>query len=246
MENPVVRTSKTAAPEYERVRRFKVADAVAAQLRRSIEAADYAVGDPLPPERVLAESFGVGRSSMREAMRSLESEGLIRIAHGVGAFVVDQAEVREVDGSSIMVVGEYTVPELFEVREPLERTAAGLAARRITPEEVEELRGLLATMGSPETSDADFIQLDAQLHLAIARASRNPLLESVMRHLQPHFFAYSEQVFVLPDRRRHAHLGHVAIVDSLAAKKVTAARSAAVAHIREVEQEIVAHVQAGD
>lgn len=236
--------SADTQPRFERVRRFKVADAVAAQLRRLVETGEYSPGDALPPERVLAENFGVGRSSMREALRSLESEGFITITHGVGAFVVDKTKDPVSEGSSMLVVGEFTVPELFEVREPLERTSAGLAARRITPEEVERLRAILARAEEPSISDHEFVELDSELHLTIAEASRNPLLVGVMRSLCPYFFAYSEQVLQLPERRAHAHQGHIRIVDAIAAKKVTEARSAAVAHIRDVEQDIVAALDA--
>lgn len=231
-------------PRFERVRRFKVADAVAAQLRRLVETGEYSPGDALPPERVLAENFGVGRSSMREALRSLESEGFITITHGVGAFVVDKTEDPAPEGSSMLVVGEFTVPELFEVREPLERTCAGLAARRITPEEVGRLRAILARAEDPSISEKEFIELDSELHITIAEAGRNPLLVGVMRSLSPYFFAYSEQVLKLPERRAHAHQGHVRIVEAIVAKQVSAARSAAVAHIRDVEQDIVAALEA--
>jgi GntR family transcriptional repressor for pyruvate dehydrogenase complex len=223
--------------------RLKVADAIAAQLSRMISAGDYESGEKLPAERQLSEQFGVGRSSMREALRSLASEGLVRIEHGIGVFVADPSKRR--DGhSGLLVLGDYTVPELFEVRLPLERQAAGLAAERISADELAHLRNVLAEAADPATSDDRFIELDAELHRTIAAASRNPLLVSVVASMEAHFFTYSHQVFTLHDRRSRAHRGHEMIVDALSAGDVTAARHAAVTHIREVEADIVAHLAA--
>lgn len=229
--------------KIEPLERLKVADAIAAQLSRMISAGEYESGEKLPAERQLSEKFGVGRSSMREALRSLASEGLVRIEHGVGVFVAEPTERR--DGrSGLLVVGDYTVPELFEVRLPLERQAAGLAAERISADELAHLRDVLAEAADPATSDDRFIELDAELHRTISAASKNPLLVSVVTSMEAHFFTYSHQVFKLHDRRSRAQQGHEAIVDALARGDASAARDAAVAHIREVEADIVAHLAA--
>lgn len=229
----------------EPVLRLKVADAVAAQLGRLIAGGDYGPGEKLPPERDLAEQFGVGRSSMREALRSLQADGLVRIGHGIGVFVADPSQRRD-GNAELLVVGDYTVPELFEVRVPLERDAAGLAARRITAPEAERLRGILAKASEPGVSDDDFIKLDAELHRAIAEVTKNPLLVSVMKSMEPYFFTYSHAVIALPGRRAHAHEGHVGIVDAVIGRRVRDARSAAVRHIRDVERDIVTHLEQGD
>lgn len=225
----------------EPLERLKVADAIAAQLSRMISAGEYGSGERLPTERQLAEQFGVGRSSMREALRSLASEGLVRIEHGVGVFV-GEPSARKHGRSGLLVVGDYTVPELFEVRLPLERQAASLAAERISADEIAHLREVLAEAADPVTPDDRFIELDAELHRAIAGASKNPLLISVVASMEAHFFTYSHQVIDLHDRRSRAQQGHEAIVDALAAGDAAAARKAAVAHIREVEADIVAHL----
>lgn len=223
------------------IRRLKVADAIAAQLSELITAGNFKPNDKLPPERVLSEQFGVGRSSMREALRSLEADGLVRSEHGIGIFVVDPTKKR-IDHSELLVAGDYTVAELFEVRLPLEREAAGLAALRITQDEIDHLQGIIQDMSVPELSDAQFIELDAQLHRTIAEATKNALLVSVIRTMEPHFFSYSKSVMTLPARREHAHRGHVRIVEAVAAHDVRDARAAAVRHIRDVERDIRAYI----
>jgi GntR family transcriptional repressor for pyruvate dehydrogenase complex len=233
--------SSTSRGRIEPVRRLKVADSVAEQLESMIVRGDFAPGDKLPPERALAEQFGVGRSSMREAIRVVEANGMLRTDHGVGVFVVSRSR-RAPDLSQLLVLDEYTVQELFEVRITLERDAAGLAAERATEDETAELRGIIEAMASPDLSDRDFVALDADLHRAIAQTTKNSLLLKLHSTIEPLFVDYSQQVVGLRGRREAAHAGHRQIVDAVGGHRVDDARAAAVKHIRDVERDIIAHL----
>lgn len=237
-----LRLPRQAAPSIiEPVQRLKVADAVSAQLTRLIIAGEYDEAGRLPAERVLADQFGVGRSSMREALRSLEADGLVRVEHGVGVFVLDEQH-RAAAANGLLVTGRYTVPELFEVRIPLERDAAGLAARRISTQEAEELVNILHRADDLSISDEQFVELDLALHALIMKASKNTLLQDVMSGLRPLFHEYSHRVIALPNRRATAQVGHRSIVEAVTQRRVREARAAAVRHIREVEKDIVTHL----
>jgi GntR family transcriptional repressor for pyruvate dehydrogenase complex len=229
----------------EPVRRLKVADSVAAQLERLIIEGEYAPGDKLPAERVLSEQFGVGRSSMREALRMVESSGLLRTDHGVGVFVVSKTKRRQ-GLAQILLIDDYTIPDLFEVRLSLERDAAGLAAKRVTPAAADELRDIIARASDPTLSDSEFITLDGELHRAIAKATKNVLMLRLAESLQPLFTTYSHRVIALPGRRAVAHAGHCRIVDAVIGRRVREAKAEAVSHIRDVEAEIVQHLQHSD
>jgi len=85
------------------VRRLKISDSVAAQLELLITQGVYEVGERLPAERELAERFGVGRSTMREALRLVEAEGMLRIDHGVGVFVIRDSR-RSEHGRGLLLV----------------------------------------------------------------------------------------------------------------------------------------------
>jgi GntR family transcriptional repressor for pyruvate dehydrogenase complex len=226
----------------EPVRRLKVADSVAAQLELLITRGDIKPGDKLPPERVLAERFGVGRSSMREAIRVVEANGMLRTDHGRGVFVVsDKKSMPKM--ADLLVFDDFTVPELFEVRLSLEPDAASLAARRVLAAEADELQRILADAENPQLSDDAFVKLDAELHRAIVRATKNTLLLRLMESIEPLFFKYSHRVIKLPGRRAHAHAGHVAIVEAIIGHRVREARSAALSHIRDVERDIADHLE---
>lgn len=228
----------------EPVRRLKVADSVAAQLEELITGGSYAIGEKLPPERVLAEQFQVGRSSMREALRMVESAGLLRTAHGVGVFVARTTK-QSPSLSDLLLIDNYSVRDLFEVRTPLEGNAAALAAQRRTAAEIDELESLIERMSDSTLTDDEFIQLDAELHLAVASSSHNPLLQELVRSVAPLFLDYSHRVIKLSGRRERAHVGHQKIVAAVKGGKAREARAAAVKHIQEVEHDIVTEMSGG-
>jgi GntR family transcriptional repressor for pyruvate dehydrogenase complex len=223
----------------EPVRRLKISDSVAAQLELLITQGVYEVGERLPAERELAERFGVGRSTMREALRLVEAEGMLRIDHGVGVFVIRDSRRPEHD-RGLLLVGDVTVPELFEVRLALERDAAGLAARRITPAEAEKLESILAAAVAPDVDDDEFVRLDALLQRTIAEITKNGLLLRVTDGIADLFVKYSKQVIGLPGRREKAHAGHRAIVAAIVGRKPASARKAVSEHLRETESDLIA------
>jgi GntR family transcriptional regulator, transcriptional repressor for pyruvate dehydrogenase complex len=223
------------------VRRLKVADSVAAELEQLIAAAHYKVGEKLPPERDLAAMFAVGRSSMREALRIVEAGGLVRTDHGIGVFVV--SNTRRAGGlTDLLVYGDFTIFDLFEVRLLLEPHAAALAARRITPALAAELDALIVKASDLSIGDDEFIRLDAQLHRTIAKAAKNPLLLALAESIGPLFTTYSHRVIELPGRRAIAHAGHAKIVKSIVGRETREARSAAVRHIRDVERDVAERI----
>lgn len=230
-----------STPRIEPVRRLKVADSVAAQLEQLIEQGEYRPNDKLPPERILAEQFGVGRSSMREALRLVEANGLLRTDHGVGVFVASSTKPAP-SSSELLLFDEFTVPELFEARLSLERDAAATAAKRITPDEADELDRILAQAADPALSDDAFVKLDADLHRTIVKATKNRIWLRIYESIEPLFVTYSHRVIKLAGRRETAHSSHCRIVEAIVARRVRDARSAAVKHIREVEREIVEHL----
>jgi GntR family transcriptional regulator, transcriptional repressor for pyruvate dehydrogenase complex len=227
----------------EPVRRLKISDSVAAQLELLITQGVYEVGEKLPAERELAERFGVGRSTMREALRLVEAEGMLRIDHGVGVFVIRDSKRPEPGRGLLLVDEEITVPELFEVRRALERDVAGLAARRITPAEAEKLESILAAAEGPDVDDDEFVRLDALLQRTIAEITKNGLLLRVTDSIMDLFVRYSKQVIGLPGRRQSAHAGHRAIVAAIVERKPAKARQAVRQHLHETESDLVAFLQ---
>jgi GntR family transcriptional repressor for pyruvate dehydrogenase complex len=227
----------------ERVPRIRLADAVALQLERLILEGEYGVGEKLPPERVLAEDFGVGRSSMREALRMVEAGGLLRTDHGIGVFVVSNEKTTLLP-SDMILTGDYTVPDLFEARLALEREGASIAARKISAEQVANLHRILEQAAVPGITDDEFIKLDGQLHQAISAASGNQLLVDLSKSIEHLFVVYSHRVIRLPGRRETAQAGHSRIVEAVAAGDSGAAEIAVTNHLADVQKDIEVHLKA--
>ena len=224
------------------VRRLRLADAVAAELEQMVLRGDYKVGQRLPPERALAEHFGVGRSSMREALKVVEADGLLTINHGVGVFVASDKKRPRAPAGDLRVIDDATVPELFEVRRTVEAEAAALAASRITPREAEELARLVARSADPAVSDQEFLKLDAEMHTAIVAATKNRILQQVHEVYRPLFLTYSERMLLLPEGRERAQSAHEEIVAAISGRRRRDARSATLKHLREVEASVVEHL----
>ncbi|WP_375492609.1 FadR/GntR family transcriptional regulator [uncultured Jatrophihabitans sp.] len=223
--------------DVEPVRRLKVADSVAAQLAQLITDGELPAGSRLPAERQLATRFGVGRSSMREALRTLESRGLIRTEHGVGVRVAETPMTAE---AALLMLDGCTLPDLFEIRRSLEPLAAGLAARHATPAMIDDISALHHE--SLRADDQRFVRLDARLHRTVAQASGNPVLARICCSIESLHVTYSERVIGLPGRRAAAEAGHAQIVSAIAERRAGLASNAALRHIRDVEDDVAAQL----
>lgn len=157
--------------------RETLSDQIAKQLMDYIVATDLQPGDLLPSENKLADNFGVSRSVVREAMRSMAAQGVIEVVSGKGAIV------RPVDDSLLLIffqraidVGQGSGVELIEIRKPLEVQSAMLAAQRRTPEEAASILQTVARMGHQLDNLENYAELDVKFHLLIAAAAHNQLL----------------------------------------------------------------------
>jgi len=140
-------------------------------------------GGKLPSERQLSESFGVGRSLIREALKSLGLLGLIEFRHGGGTYF------RGTDSDLLprviewgLLLGERHTTDLIEARQHLERITAGLAAERRSDAELKAIEVALAAMARASTTE-EFVASDVAFHLAIAEASGNVALENMLKSI---------------------------------------------------------------
>jgi len=158
---------------------------VADQLREAILAGDLSPGEALPTERELAESFGVSRPSVREALRALQAQGLITRAGAPGRAVV-AGEVAAPAGDALvnlLRLNQVDLEDLVDFRSVLEAAALKLAARKRDAARLGEAREALAGMSGEMTIEA-FDQADVCFHVALVRASGNEAMHLVMLALR--------------------------------------------------------------
>ncbi|HSF94453.1 MAG TPA: FadR/GntR family transcriptional regulator [Thermohalobaculum sp.] len=151
---------------------------IAGALRRQIASARFTVNDRLPPERTLAEQFGVARGTVREALRQLEESGFVRRRAGSGTYVTFSEE----DETRSIV--ETTRPlELIDARVAIEPHMVRLAVLHSTDFDLAKAEAHLQAMESCGGDSAVFAETDERFHLALARCSHNPLIYWMMQKM---------------------------------------------------------------
>lgn len=158
-------------------RRTGLVDQVIEQLRTLVTSGEWPVDTRIPTEPELVEALGVGRNTVREAVRALAHNGIFEVRQGDGTYVRATSEVsaalRRLCGSELR--------DVLQVRRCLEVEGARLAATARTEEDLAELRAQLAHTDT--TDHAQFTHSDTEFHLAVVRASHNPVLIEIYRGL---------------------------------------------------------------
>ncbi len=187
---------------------------IANQIRSELSNRRLRPGDRLPAERALAEQFGVSRNTLREALRSLENAGLLRLQKGAtgGAFVRESTGDAIVTGLRDMFhLGAIAPEHLTEARVLIESIAVRAACERATAEDIEALKANLALAERASREKMNFYDQAAthlDFHRVLARATKNPVMVIVMEALldvMQHFIrAIGQQrnPWVMPSRRR--------------------------------------------
>lgn len=170
--------------DFHAVRRTNASREIVGQVRGMIAGGHLKAGDRLPPERELAQLFGVGRCTLREAVRALESLGLVDVRAGEGTFLSENKAATAQGHFPPDLFSEWSKRlNLFELRAVLEPGLAGLAARRATPDHLTKMREVLEEQAAKVQQGESGADEDATFHEFIADATRNPALVQLMKHL---------------------------------------------------------------
>ena len=146
-----------------------------------IQEKGYTVGDKLPTEVELMEVLGVGRNTVREALRILMSRNIVTIRQGSGTFISDKNGVADDPlGFSMIDDRRKLTEDLIQVRVMLEPPIAALAAQNATDEEIEELEEVLMEMENLIAQKKDYAEKDSQFHAQIANLSHNLVMTNLI------------------------------------------------------------------
>jgi GntR family transcriptional regulator, transcriptional repressor for pyruvate dehydrogenase complex len=170
----------------------KAPDVLAGQLRERILTGELAEGDPLPAERELVRQAQMSRATVREALRILEVQNLVRVKAGRagGAFVQRPTAKTMANSVSMLIRGRrIKLVDLMETREALEPFCAELAARNRTDEDLAELDRANDAIADPKADLAQFLHANVDWHVGVAVASHNELLTGFMSALSQAIYA---------------------------------------------------------
>ncbi len=220
------------------ITRRKVYELVAEHLLGEMSEGRMKPGDAIPTERDLTQSYRVGRSSVREALRMLESQGLIR-SLGNGAFVV--AGDRHLLNQSLrllLALDEVNLHELYEVRKILEAEAAALAATRRSDEHLRRIEQTIEQMAAGLNSQELYSGADLRFHLEVAAATGNRVIMRVMDGIRDLLHRTLASVYQIPGSPARTLEQHQAIAHAIRTGPADAARDAMRHHLARVEQDI--------
>jgi len=210
------------------VTRRSAAQDVREQLIALISSGALKVDSRLPSENELARTFGVSRPVVREALVSLRALGLTKSHNGKGTYVASNRV------TAPMLLGRYSPKHLNEVRRFLEVPSARLAAQRRTSEDLGRLAEILAAIEDCE-DPGKRNKLDASFHLAIARATGNPLFVKLIEDLRAILEEHSLAASRVPNRRGGAIVEHRAVYDAVVRRDGDAAADAMAGHLNAVD-----------
>lgn len=228
----------TTPTDYLPVHSRRLYEKIVEQIQSQIVGGKLRPGDRLPAERDLAEKFHVSRTAVREAVKTLREKGLVEGHPGRGTFVTDgtASAMRGSLGLMMKIGGTNGASNLAEVREIFEPEIAALAAKNATKEQIALMREAVAAMDEKLNDAEAFVEADLNFHLALARATQNTLIPSLIDPI----------VDLLREERKgtfrrggalHGQQHHKRILEAISQRNAEAARAAMRAHLKQVRKD---------
>lgn len=220
-----------------------LSEKIIAQISDALVSGELKPGDRLPPERELAEQFGVSRTVIRDAVKTLAGRGILHVKHGAGIFVTTSEEnaIGRLGAlSDILPLQGVSLRDLFEVRKVLEAEGAEWAARRRNDYHLKRLRGILEDAYRNSENVEVLSERDAQFHVAIAEASQNLVLVRVMLTLLDLLAQSRRESLSIPGRAKLSLKDYERIVEEIEAQRHEGARETMLEHLTSVESAALA------
>ena len=217
-----------------------LSDRLAGQIRQMIQSGEYSTGDRLPPIMEMARLFGVGHPTVREALKKLETTGLVEIRHGSGVYVNRSQDVLVL--ASPDYVGGVTKKLLLDLtaaRIPLEVQSASLAAQNATDAHLAEMRRLITRAGEHLDDDDLLNAVNSSFHHEIAVASGNTVVAQLLDVLHELFSGEQRLILDIFGNRAEDHREHLTILEALEKRNPKQAAERMRAHLAAVHETIV-------
>jgi GntR family transcriptional repressor for pyruvate dehydrogenase complex len=222
------------------IKKTRIHEEVVLQIQELIRAGRFKAGDQLPSERELSETFHVSRTSVREALRALETQGLVVSRTGMGNFVADLPIESLVAPLARMLIEEKNaLADIFEVRKLIEPQIAALAAERATAGDIARMKRLLEKQREQVKRGDTGVEADTEFHFAIGQATQNQAVTKLVSGLLDVLSKSREESLQTDTRRKASIESHRAIVASIEAHDQTKAQEAMRYHIEQVARSVL-------
>lgn len=208
-------------------------------------------GEKLPTERKLAEEFGVSRTVIRDAIKTLAGLGLLEVRHREGIFVANvNTDTIAKQLSNVLMFNEHTAKSLFQVRLVLETATAGWAAESCDASDLSKLRSLIEesqkciekSLLTGKSLLDEFIIIDSKFHLLIAEISRNPIMIALTKSILTYREIFSKYTLSIPGRIFDSAKQHEKIFEAILKQDKEEASKAMSDHIKSVYESILTEI----
>ena len=222
------------------IKKTRIHEEVVTQIHELIREGRLKAGDQLPSERELAETFQVSRASVREALRALETHGLIISRTGMGNFIADlPVESLVAPLAKLLTEEKNALADIFELRKLIEPQIASMAAERATVKDIERMKRLLDKQSEQVRRGATGVDADTEFHFAIGQATQNHAIEKLVSGLLDVLSHSREESLQTAGRRQASIDSHLAILAAIEKHDEAKAREAMRYHIEQVEQNVL-------
>lgn len=221
---------------FKPVKKVRVYEEIVAKIKEMIDKGRFKSGDQLPVERELAEVFKVSRSSVREAIRSLESQGLLESRQGNGTYIARHpVELLVTPLASEICSQKDGQKELFEMRRLIEPQLAFLAAERATDEEIVQMEKTLSLQKQQVLRGESGDEADKQFHYLLASAARNRFLLQIVDSNMNFFMESRDNFLQVGDRPKKSVQRHRELLDAIEVRDPEGAAQTMREHLLEIE-----------
>ena len=231
--------SREAKPLYRTVKTSRLYEQIVQQVEASILKGQLKPGDQLPAERDLAQRFGVSRTAVREAVKTLREKGLVEAYSGRGTFVTNGTSqaIRQSLDLMIRINQQEGSANLAELRLVLEPEIAGLAATRIEEQLLSTMREAVAVMDRNLHDPDAYVEADLDFHLALAEAAGNPLILSLLDSIVGLLREQRSRIFDVDGGPERGQFHHKRILEAIEQRDPERTRAAMRDHLEQVRED---------
>jgi GntR family transcriptional repressor for pyruvate dehydrogenase complex len=229
---------------FKPVKKIRVYEEIVSKIKNMITQGKLNSGDQLPTERDLSEVFKVSRSSVREALRTLESQGYLESRQGDGTYIASQPVETLVQPLATAILSEKdALSELFEMRRLIEPQLAFLAAERATPEEIVEMEKILSIQEKQIAKGESGTHFDKTFHYTLAKATKNHILIRIMDSVMDALAESRDQYLQVEGRPEQSLVRHKELLRVVKAGDKELAADVMREHLEDIENSLFGEIR---
>jgi len=236
-------------PKLKSLTPVRIFEQVVEQIRGLILSGELQPGEKLPPEQELEKQLNVSRSSVREALRVLEFEGLVEVRRGSGTYISEYSNLSKgrIEVAKWLKSRGESLSEFLQIREYIEGLSCALAAQNKNSAVIKELEDIhnkliqviRSSKDGNDIEENELAAIDTQFHLAIGRASGNSLVNELISYVVPAFQHGNKAIIYMGSPLELMEKDHKRILQAIESGDQTEAEKAMRQHIVRVRNEII-------